>query len=95
MQFHLASDELNLLADILLSKSGSPYDELTEMVLGQDLSFDAEELVTIADLLAEERRSLQQSISREQDVTRKLRLQTALARLQRLEDRVNEVCVMF
>jgi hypothetical protein len=95
MQFYLAPDELNLLADILLSKPGAPYDKVTEMVLQHDLCFDAEELVTIADLLAEERQSLRASISREEEPVRKSKMQATLARLERLQDRVSEVCVMF
>jgi hypothetical protein len=95
MQFHLAPDELNLLSDILLSKTGAPYDKLSEMVLRHNLSFDAEELVTISDLLTEERRRLLESISRESDPMRRSRMQANLARLETLQDHVSEVCAMF
>lgn len=94
MQLHLESDELNLLANILMQKSGKPYEGLLDMLLARDLRFDSDDLETVADLLAAEKRSLNENLSRETDSVRKGRMQASLALLDRLQERVNEACVM-
>ena len=95
MQLHLDPDELNLLANILMPKPGKPYETLLEMVLARDLRFDSDDLEAVADLLAAEKRSLQDSISRETDGVRKARMQASLVLLDRLQEHVNEACVMI
>jgi hypothetical protein len=95
MQFHLDPDELNLLANILMQKGGNPYEGLLEMVLARDLRFDSDDLETVADLLAAEKSSLKDNISREPDGVRRGKMLAALALLEKLQERVNEACVMF
>lgn len=96
MQLHLETDELNLLANILLQKSGvSAYEDLLEMVMARDLRFDTDELEQLADLLTAEKQDLKGQISRETDALRKGNLQSTLALLERVHERVNEACVMF
>jgi len=99
MQLHLETDELNLLANILLQRSSAsphgPYEDLLEMVLAHDLRFDSDELEQVADLLAAEKRNLKDEIAREADGVSKGKLQTTLALLERVQERVNEACVMI
>jgi hypothetical protein len=95
MQLHLEPDELNLLANILMQKSGKPYEGLLDMVLARDTRFDADDLDTVADLLAAEKRSLKDNISREPDGVRKGTMLAALVLLEKVQERVNEACVMF
>lgn len=95
MQLHLETDELNLLANILLQKAGRPYDALLEMVLARNLRFDCDDLETVSDLLAAERGSLKGRISSEAEGVRKGRMLETLALLERLQEKVNEACVMI
>ena len=96
MQLHLETDELNLLANLLLQKSGTgAYEELLEMVMARDLRFDGDELEQVADLLAVEKKSLKEAISQELEGVRKGKLLSTLALLERLQERVDEACVMI
>lgn len=40
MQLHFEADEFNLLANILMQKSGKPAEGLLDMVLARNLRFD-------------------------------------------------------
>ena len=95
MQLHLEVDELNLLANLLLQRTGAPFEGLLEMVLARDLRFDSDQLDTLTDLLAAEKATLKSRIAREADGSAKDRMLDALALLERLQERVNETCVMF
>jgi hypothetical protein len=95
MQFHLETDELNLLANVLLEQDPRRYNELLNKVLARDLRFDSGELEQTADLLAGKKRSLKDEIARQPNDALKLELQWQLALLERALERVNEACVMF
>ena len=95
MQLHLETDELDLLANLLMQRSNLQNDELLEMILARDLRFDSDELEAVADLLADEKRNLKDQISREQDGFRKSKLLATMAVLEKLQERVNEACVMI
>jgi putative sterol carrier protein len=95
MQFHLETDELNLLANVLAEQDPRRYNELLNKVLAHDLRFDSGELEQSADLLAGKKRSLKDEIARQPDATLKMDLQRQLALLERVLERVNEACVMF
>ena len=95
MQFHLETDELKLLANVLLEQDPRPYQELLNKVLAHDLRLDADELEQTADLLAGKKLSLKDEIDRQPDAALKLGLQQKLALLERVLERVNEACVMF
>jgi hypothetical protein len=95
MQFHLETDELNLLANVLLEQDLGQYSELLNKVLARDLRFDSGELLQTAELLADKKRSIKDEIARQADGTRKTELQQQLALLERVLERVNEACVMF
>ncbi len=94
MQFHLTTDELNLLANVLL-EDPQRYKELVDKVLAHDLRFDSGELEQTADLLAGKKHSLKDEIDRQPDAALKMKLQADLALLERVLERVNEACVMF
>jgi hypothetical protein len=95
MQFHLETDELNLLANVLLEQDPRPYQELLNKVLARDLRLDGDELEQAADLLAGKKRSLQDEIGRQPNAALKMDLERQLALLERVLERVNEACVMF
>ena len=101
MQLHLETNELNLLANILMERTGSAtpgkvvYNDLLEMVLAHDLRFDSDELEELSALLGAEKRRLKDEISREPGASTKADLLTKLALLERVQERVDEACVMF
>ena len=95
MQFHLEADELNLLANVLLEQDPRQYNELLNKVLAHDLRFDSGELEQTAELLAGKKRSLKDEVARQPDGTLKTELQRQLSLLERVQERVNEACVMF
>jgi hypothetical protein len=95
MQFHLETDELNLLANVLLEQDAGQYGELLNKVLARDLRFDSGELEQTAELLAGKKRSLKDEVARQPEGTPKTELQRKLALLERVLERVNEACVMF
>ena len=95
MQFHLETDELNLLANVLSEQDPGPYHELLNKILARDLRLDGSELEQAADLLAGKKRCLKDEIARQPDAPLKLELQRQLALLERVLERVNEACVMF
>ena len=95
MQFHLESNELKLLANVLLEQDPRPYQELLNKVLAHDLRLDADELEQAADLLSGKKRTLNDEIARQPNAALKMDLQRQLALLERVLERVNEACVMF
>lgn len=95
MQFHLETDELNLLANILLEQASREYDEILNKVMARDLRFDSDELEQTADILVRKKRSLKGEIAQQPDTALKAELQARLALLERILERVNEACVMF
>jgi hypothetical protein len=95
MQLHLETNELNLLANLLMQRSNPQNDEILEMVLARDLRFASDQLEAVADLLAAEKSNLKGEIARELDGVRKGKLQNTLALLERVQERINEACVMF
>jgi len=95
MQFPLETDELKLLADVLLEQDPGKNDALLNKVMARDLRWDVDELEQTADLLAAKERSLRDEISRQTNPARKAELQQRLALLERVLEKVNEACVMF
>ncbi len=95
MQLHLETNELNLLANLLMQHTSPQNDKLLEMVLARDLRFDSDELQATAVLLAAEKKCLKEAITQESDGVCKGKLQSKLALLDRVQERVDEACVMF
>jgi hypothetical protein len=95
MQFHLETDELNLLANVLLEQDPRRYDQLLDKVLARDLRFDSGELEQTADLLTSKKRSLKDEIARQPNAALKAQLKRQLTLLERVLERVTEACVMF
>ena len=98
MQLHLETDELNLLANLLMEREASQprdqYDNLLEMVLARNLSFDSDEFERLADILAAEERKLKEEVLR-QPSGQQTGVKGRLALLERLLEKVDEACVMF
>jgi len=95
VQLHLEICELNFLANALLQHTGEPFESLLQMVLARDLRFDSDELDALSDLLAAERATLKADIAKECDGVSKGRMLSSLELLERVQERVNEACVMF
>lgn len=101
MQLHLEMNELNLLAEILMericfaSQRKDSYNEILDMVLARDLRFDSGQLEELACLLGTEKCRLKEEISHEPRASLKVNLLAKLALLERLQERVDETCVMF
>jgi hypothetical protein len=100
MQLHLETDELNLLANLLMERGAAAqsqvqYDDLLEMVLARNLSFDADEFERLADLLAAQERRLKQEVSRQPSGQQATDMEETLALLERLLEKIDEACVMF
>ncbi len=95
MQFHLeTSDELKLLANVLLEKDPVKYNEILTKLMAHDLRLDAGELEDTAELLAEKKRSLRDEIARQPNPELKMELQRQLELLERVLERVTEACFM-
>ncbi len=71
------------------------YDGLLDKVLGRDLRLDSDELEQVADLLGAQKRDLKDQITRLQDSTLHLILQSKLGLLERILQRVEEACAML
>jgi hypothetical protein len=100
MQLHLETDELNLLANLLMEPPGETSragldERLLEMVLARDLRFDSDELERMAALLAADEHRLKDMVAYEPNAARKAEVQQKLALLERVLDRVAEACVMI
>ena len=99
MQLRLEVNELNLLANLLMERSAAQssatVDDLLEMVLARDLSFDTYEFQRLADVLAAEERRLKEEVSRQPSVPQKTGMEETLALLERILEKVDEACVMF
>jgi hypothetical protein len=100
MQLHLETDELNLLANVLMEPGeATPHlavdDQLLEMVLARDLRFDSDELERVAALLTAEEHGLKESISHEANGARKTEIRHKLTLLERVLEKVDEACVMI
>jgi len=95
MQFHLETDELKLLANVLLEQDPRQYNELLTKVMARDLRFDSGELEQAADLIAGKKGCLKDEIARQENAGLKMELQRQLALAERVLERVNEACVMF
>jgi hypothetical protein len=100
MQLHLETDELNLLANLLMERdSEAPRskldDSLLEMVLARDLRFDSDELERVAARLAAYEHILRDAVAQEPNLARKAERQQRLALLERVLEKVDEACVMI
>lgn len=99
MQLRLEVNELNLLANLLMERSAAQssatVDDLLEMVLARNLSFDTYEFQRLADVLAAEQRRLKQEVSRQPSVPQKAGMEETLVLLERILEKVDEACVMF
>jgi hypothetical protein len=95
MQFYLTSEELKLLANVLLEQDAKQYGEILDKVMAHDLRLDAGELLDSATALETKKQSLRAEIAAQPDAAKKAALESKLALLERVLDRVNEACVMF
>ena len=71
------------------------YEELLDKVLARNMEFDSDELEQLADILAGEKRELKASIGLEVAAGKKAVLQAKLGRLERVLEKIDEVCAML
>lgn len=71
------------------------YNELLDKILAHDLRLDGNELEQAADILAAEKRDLKDRVAREPNAALNAELQRKLSLLARVQERINEACVMF
>jgi hypothetical protein len=73
----------------------SMCEEILERLLARDTAFDSDELDQLALILAEEERLLKARITRESAEAAKAALEKKRSDLQRVLERIEEVCVML
>ena len=100
MQLRLETNELNLLADLLMEPAGeTPHsaldNRLLEMVLARDLGFDSDELERLADLLIAAERRGKDEVQHEANPVRRFELKCRLELLERTLEKIDEACAMI
>ncbi len=102
MQLQLETDELDLIANVLLEReatqTGTEFEmceELLDRIVARDMEFDSDELQQLADILAEYQHRLQDAVVHETKPAAKAKLQTKMEKLAHVVERVDEACVMF
>lgn len=97
MQFYLDTEQLNLVANLLLETNRiSPCEqELTDKILARDLRLDSGELERLAEIVCEKVCQLKDQAKHAQNSPEYPRLQGKLTALLRVQEKVNEACVMF
>jgi hypothetical protein len=100
MQLHLETEELNVVANLLMELPGEtsrarPDERLLEMVLARDLRFDSDELERMAALLAADEHRLKDMVVYESNAARRAEMQQKLALLERVLEKVAEACAMI
>jgi len=113
MQLHLETDELDVIANILLERenqlSGSLpegvsgeqpgidlkfCEELLDRVLARDMEFDSDELEQLAEILAREKDTMNKVMAQLGSGSPNIPLQRKYARLERVLEKIDEVCAM-
>jgi hypothetical protein len=114
MQLYLETDELNLIANILLEREGQLSasskkdassshpgidlkicEELLDRVLQRDMEFDSDELEQLADILSAQKNAINEMTAQIQSEPPNPTLQKKLAKLDRVLERIDEVCAMI
>jgi hypothetical protein len=93
MKLYFSSEELNLLANILLNQ-GDPAG-LLDRVMANDLTFDFTELDQLRELLVAAWTSVSSEVAACLDPQTKTKLEARQATLESMIDRVTETCAMF
>jgi hypothetical protein len=114
MQLHLETDELDLIANILLQREGQLSrlsqqevsstqpgvdlklcEELLDRVLARDTEFDSDELEQLAELLAAEKDAMNKSPALEKGSPPNALLLRKRSKLERVLEKIDEVCAMI
>src|SRR5579884_2657592 len=114
MELYLQTDELDLIANILLEReaelSGPKQqsassrqrgvdlkvcEELLDRVLVRDMDFDSDELEQLAGILAAEKQAMESALAQAESGPPNVALQRKVARLERVLEKVDEVCAML
>lgn len=93
MKLHFSSEELNLLANILLNQ-GDPAG-LLDRIMANDLTFDFAELDQLREILVANWTNATNEVAACPDPQEKNKLQARQATLESMIDRVTETCAMF
>jgi hypothetical protein len=114
MQLHLETDELDLIANILLQREGQLSrlsqqevsstqpgvdlklcEELLDRVLARDTEFDSDELEQLAELLAAEKDAMNKIPALEKGSPPNALLLRKRSKLERVLEKIDEVCAMI
>lgn len=114
MQLYLETDELDLIANILLQREGQLSgtlqgsvssthagvdlklcEELLDRVLARDMEFDSDELEQLANILAAEKDAMNKVAASTSSEPPNLLLQRKRAKLERVLEKIDEVCAMI
>lgn len=113
MQLYLETDELDLIANILLEREGQLSDsqrrvssthpgvdlklceELLDRVLARDMEFDSDELEQLAEILATEKDAMNKVMAQPQSEPPSVIFQRKRAKLERVLEKIDEVCAMI
>jgi hypothetical protein len=93
MKLHFSSEELKLIADILLNQ-GDPAG-LLERIMTNDLTFDFAELDQLRETLVASWTNATREVAACPDPQAKKKLEAQQATLESMIDRVTETCAMF
>lgn len=113
MQLHLETDELDVIANILLRREGQLSgasqesvssthpgvdlklcEELLDRVLARDMEFDSDELEQLAEILVAEKDAMNKVMGPDKSGPPSL-LQRKRAKLERVLEKIDEVCAMI
>jgi hypothetical protein len=112
MQLHLETDELDVIANILLRREGQLSgasqesiesshpgvdlklcEELLDRILARDMEFDSDELEQLAEILVAEKDAMSKVI--DPGGSSNVLLQRKRAKLERVLEKIDEVCAMI
>ena len=68
------------------------YEELLDNVLARNMEFDSDELEQLADILARQKRAVYDAMVHASDGSAKAQLQHKLQKLERVLEKIDEVC---
>ena len=114
MQLHLETDELDLIANILLAREGQLSEglqpsvssthpgvdlklceELLDRILARDMEFDSDELEQLAEILSTEKDAMSKITALEKGVPPNALLLRKRAKMERVLEKIDEVCAMI
>ena len=97
MQLRLTSEQLNLIANLLMEhgEKTHAHEVLLRMILAKDLAFDSEQLAFLEEFLKTVQHNLRHSMEHHGDAVENPALAETLATLEGTVEKVEEACAML